>query len=352
MIHLAIITDPEMPASIRFYRTQGVFPLLEKQTGGRVRVTEVPIHQFIAHEANALAYDVAIIERPINPRAQTAIQMCKGAGTMCWGDYDDDLFNIPDYNNSQDYYAVEQNTQLVQQCMAAFDIITVSTPALRDLYSGINPNIIVVPNAWNDFRYPFSDIRDPSGPIRMAWRGTNKHYGDVDSVRAPMARSLQDPAFAWAFFGWRPPLLQIKRNQYRPFSGLFSYFKTFAASAPDYLVVPLEVNAFNKSKSNCSWLEATGFAGAVTIAPMGLPEFDRPGVIRYKDAKHLEDIFKGIKAGKYDKRERVEAGREDIRENYRLSQINAIRGAVIEKAFGVAATALENAGESIGSLPG
>lgn len=273
---------------------------------------------------NPYPYDAILVERPITPQALQLVTQCKNMGVIAWIELDDDLLRIPDYNNSQDFFSVPQHVQTIQQIIATADLVTVSTPHLQKLYGSINRNTRVIPNAWCDYRFPLPQIPQTGRPIKMAWRGSNKHSGDIYEVKTPVAQAMQDPSFGWTFFGDRPHFLNIPRKNYRPFSGLFSFFRDFILSKPDFLVVPLLVNDFNKSKSNCSWIEAT-MAGAATIAPMGLPEFDQPGIIRYKDNAHLKKIFDMIKKGKIDKREQVEASREALVENFRLSKVNELR---------------------------
>ena len=335
MLKIGIITDPNTPPSVRFYRTTGVFHYLTKLSGGRFQVEEVDNRRVLQDETAAFRFDACLVERPISTSALSIITHLKNMGVAVWLDYDDNLLDIPDYNTAQDYFHVQDNANVVQQCLAMADIVTCATEYLTKLYKGINRNTVTIPNAWNDFR--FAPLAKPEGthrPIRMAWRGANKHDGDLYAVRGTLAPALQDPAYQWAFFGYRPHYLGVKRSQYVPFSGLATYFRTFFTAGIDYLFVPLEVNNFNRAKSNISWIEAT-IAGAVTIAPAALPEFNRPGLIRYKDNRHLKDIFARIKAGKYDKAERVQASREDLRENYALSQVNALRAGVMAKLFGM-----------------
>lgn len=335
MLKIGIVTDPNTPPSVRFYRTTGVLHYLTKLSGGNFQVEEVPQANLLRDESAAFAFDACLIERPITPPALSIIHHLKNLGCAVWLDYDDNLLDIPDYNNAQDYFTEQQAAETVRQALTAADIVTCATEYLTKLYKGINPNTITIQNAWNDFRHaPLAEPSPAHTPIRMAWRGANKHDGDLFGVRAVLATTLQDPAFDWKFFGYRPFYLGLTKQQYVKWAGIATYFRTFFTAGVDYLFVPLEVNNFNRGKSNLSWIEAT-VAGAVTIAPAGLPEFDRPGVIRYKDNRHLADIFAKVKAGKYDKAERVQASREELRENYALSRVNAIRAGVLAKMFGM-----------------
>jgi hypothetical protein len=61
-----------------------------------------------------------------------------------------------------------------------------------------------------------------------------------------------------------------------------SYQIQLRGTSPDYIVVPLVNDAFNRCKSNIAWIEATN-AGAVTIAPSYLPEFRGPAMHPLQD---------------------------------------------------------------------
>ena len=333
---IGIAQDHQVPASVRFYRTMGPVSFLEKQYPGLFQVDFRPAQYFAGHEMHVFPYDIMLIERPITGTALQIVRLCKSQGVITWVDYDDNLFQIPAYNKSRNYFSQSSNFKTVQQIMSEADLVTVSTQALKNIYAGLNKNVRVIPNTWNSFRFPLPESYSDAGtPIRMAWRGGDKHSGDLNDVRVPFQNAVNDPAFDWRLFGDRPePHITIKDNQHIGFMLLFPYLKTLIQSSFDYLFVPLQANEFNKGKSNCSWIEAT-FAGAVTIAPMGFPEFDQPGVIRYKDNKHLKIIFDGIKKGKYDKRERVEASRTALMEKYHLGLANELRKNLLLEFFPV-----------------
>ncbi len=59
---------------------------------------------------------------------------------------------------------------------------------------------------------------------------------------------------------------------------------------------PMINNLFNASVSNIAWLETTN-AGAVSIAPNWLPEFDVAPSLRYKNHKELKRILNEIAQG-------------------------------------------------------
>lgn len=337
MLKLAIATDDETPPAVRLYRTFGPISFMEKQFPN-FRVDYVPARHFLAHEMNAFPYDIVLVERPITWIAAQIVEQCKSQGVVVWLDLDDNLFQIPSYNDFQDYFRNNENVNQVQKMLSVADLVTVTTAHLQRLYGGINRNTHIIPNAWCDFRFPMLPAQKENKAVRIAWRGGSQHGGDVFPVRSVIKDVIVDPAFEFTLFGGRSRFedyLSVPDKSYQPFTTLFTYLQSFILSKPDYLFVPLQINDFNRSKSNCSWIEAT-IAGAVTIAPMGLPEFDQPGVIRYKDNANLKVIFAGIKKGKYDKVERVEASRKALFERYRLSQVNFARKELLEGLFSVA----------------
>ena len=74
-------------------------------------------------------------------------------------------------------------------------------------------------------------------------------------------------------------------------------------------------------------------AGGGVIAPMSMPEFNRPGVIRYKDNAHLKDIFDQIAKGKIDKVKITQEGQEYILNERTLSAANEVRAEALRKLF-------------------
>ena len=150
MINIGIVTDPNTPPSVRFYRSTGVFHYLSRQTGGQYQVQEIPQQSMLRDESAAFSFDAVLVERPISPAALSIIQHCKAMGCAVWLDYDDNLLDIPDYNTAQDYFYEKTNADIVRQCMALADVVSCATDYLSRLYQGINRNTITIPNKIND----------------------------------------------------------------------------------------------------------------------------------------------------------------------------------------------------------
>jgi len=71
-------------------------------------------------------------------------------------------------------------------------------------------------------------------------------------------------------------------------------------------------------------------AGAPILAPEWLPEWEHPGVIRYKNPMHLQVLLSDIRAGRIDKIKEVEAGRQWIAEHRDLNKHNETRNSILD----------------------
>lgn len=280
-------------------------------------------------------YDVLLCENCLTQQSAAVISIAKSYGMKVWIDIDDDKQNVPSYNAAHIVLRTKAAKELDLGAVKQADIVTVSTLAIKDVYGKFNPNIVVVPNAWNDylFQQP-AQLAAQGSIVKVAWRGGDKHSGDLESVREPLIKFFSNSKITWRFYGaFPPPWLRWESRHYVPFQPLFLWWKTLISARPDWLFVPLADNKFNRAKSDCSAIEANMLAGAGVIAPACMPEFNHPGVIRYKDNAHLEDIFNRIVGRQIDKRQVVRDGQSYIASNRRLSELNQKRLGAILKMF-------------------
>lgn len=141
------------------------------------------------------------------------------------------------------------------------DLVTVTTPKLRELYSGFNEHIEVLPNAVDTEIWKPRSQRPPSdGKVRILFSGTLTHQHDLALVAPAIERiALEIPEqVEFLFWGNTPARLhhlpQIRTaaeftDDYR------SYSRCLQALPIDLALVPLEITAFNRAKSEIKWLE-------------------------------------------------------------------------------------------------
>jgi hypothetical protein len=324
-IVLASIFETKAPA-VDFYRNSGVW-------------TSVPGVQFIGAPRNAdwnyifSGADVLFVDRQFIGGCMPIINLAKQRGIPVVLDADDDLFNINEYHPHFDQLTLPQVQQTIKEVLKSADALIVTTPALQKLYAPYNANIVVIPNAWNDHLHTMADLstRRKRKVAKMAHRGAKAHQRDVFEVHRTINNYLDK--FDWYFYGDMPLSVDLgfSRTLWQP---LHTYFASLAALAPDFIFVPLSNTDFNKAKSNIAWMEGVVLGGSVVIAPDWLPEFDRPGVLRYGvgEKNNLHKVFdRAMKMTHEEKMLLVENAQRFISNNLRMSGWNEERRAVLER---------------------
>jgi hypothetical protein len=287
---IAIIAKA-IESAVTYYRANGVLSELCRSNNWQCGVyapkalTDDFLHTF----------DIIFFHRPILPSETFTLWKAKRAGVKVWLDIDDLLWAIPLANPARTMFSPEDRTELLTNMLNA-DVVTCSTEALADaIQEQFNRTAIVIPNAYNP-RHGQAQAFNPT-PKRptVLWRGSNTHDGDLYAHRSAF-RECQN--LQHLFFGSLPWYLHkdygghLEKLYHENFtSTILQYFDKLRDINPTYMIVPLENNAFNRAKSNIAAIEATMYAGAVTIYPSYMPEFSKFPGIPYDDAKHLGKVL-------------------------------------------------------------
>jgi hypothetical protein len=328
-IVLASIFETKAPA-VDFYRNFGVW-------------SSVPGVQTMLLPRNAdwsyalSAADVLFVDRQFIGGCLPIIKAAKEKGIPVIVDVDDDLLNIDIYHPHLDQLTNPAVVQTIKEVLRSADLLMVTTPGLAKLYAQYNENITVIPNAWNDHMHAMPDLparRKRKFPT-MAYRGAKAHQRDIFEVHRTINSHLEK--FDWYFYGDIPISVDVKFNRV-PWQQLHQYFNHIAGLAPDFMFVPLANTTFNREgKSNAAWIEASVLAGAVVIAPDYLPEFNKPGVLRYGigEKNNLHKVFaRALEMTHEQKMSMVELSQQYINNNLRMSGWNEERRAALDRLFG------------------
>lgn len=329
--HIAVIAQPQSAAT-DYYRTIVPFQHLARTTG---EIT-VSVHE----PGEARWYDMARADIVVlcRPNGDSFLQIMSEVKRMetvrIWSDFDDDLFNITPANPAHAHFNRDQIKKTVRDALALSDVVTVSTKTLEQLYGPLmpQPSITVIPNAYNHYDRPFLPVRPQKKPIRLFWRGSATHVHDLYTIQGVLNAAVKSKEFDVAFLGidtWMLPWLS-PGYKIQPWKTLYSYLDDLPRVAPDWIVVPLENTAFNQAKSNIAWIEATT-VGAACLAPAGMPEWVRPGILRYENEDHLFQLMKDISSGGITKEPLVEESRLWLNNFLRLEQVNETRLDVIRQ---------------------
>jgi hypothetical protein len=137
-------------------------------------------------------------------------------------------------------------------------------------------NYSVINNAFNDYIFDLSYDNFSNYNKTVLWRGCSTHFPDFENYIDNLIEVIKDNKdFTFIFLGICPDRrLQSLSNTkvINKSIDVIEYHYYIKTVKPSLVFVPLADNHFNRSKSNCSKLEAT-FAGAITLSP-SFEEFD------------------------------------------------------------------------------
>jgi len=148
------------------------------------------------------------------------------------------------------------------------DGIIVSTPALADLYSEINPNVYLCPNMVEPDDWPGPQTLE-DGVLRIGWGASHSHIVDAPLVRRALMWAADQPGVEVWVFGigdiYKFPGA-VKRAPWT--DNLADYRKSLGRC--DVMVCPLNETPWARYKSDLKALEAA-MAGAWPIVSTATP---------------------------------------------------------------------------------
>lgn len=174
----------------------------------------------------------------------------ESTGAMVALEFDDYVPNIP----VQSVYRKLVPQSVIKQMrrtMEQVDWLVVSTSALADEYAGYHSDIRI---AQNGLHLPWwqglQGERRAGKKLRVGWAGGVSHTGDLAEIRA-LVKDMEDEV-EWVFMGMQP---KDVRCEFHPGVPIEQYPKKLASLNLDLALVPLEINQFNRCKSNLRLLE-------------------------------------------------------------------------------------------------
>lgn len=259
-----------------FWRCMGPMAYLAKHSGYQLYCAP----QGVPFNWDTLAqYDYVFLHRPCRQEDFALIQMARQLNIPTWADYDDWLFHLPPWNPSAPVYHNLNLQQHMAACIASADVVSVTTGALSKMLMKLNPNVVIVPNAYRTDLFGF---RKEPGPREdfLYWRGSNTHDGDVASV----LDALPDLPGKTKFIGSPGyfALSKMSADKYEMINpaGNLHYWRMIYEMRGKVMILPLDDCFFNQCKSNIAWMEAV-HAGSMIVVP-DMPEWHQPGAIGYK----------------------------------------------------------------------
>jgi O-antigen biosynthesis protein len=178
------------------------------------------------------------------------------------------VMEIDDYCNEVNYYSpsapvfkpYSESTNAIMEQLTLSDMVVVSTPYLKGLYTFFNKNIKVVPNGmdfsiWDNLK----DAPKKGKKVRIGWAASSAHGEDLRFIEKVVLKLLYKyPNIEFSFFGGVPDFFIGKDKRIktvRKWVNVYEYPQTLKNLNLDIGIAPLLDNNFNRSKSNLRWLE-------------------------------------------------------------------------------------------------
>jgi len=192
---------------------------------------------------------------------------------------DDVVFKecIPDYNKFKFAFDTEEIRQNCVDIINMVDEVTVTCDFMRRLYQEktgqqkitVIPNF--VPTGWMGYLFDPRKIErefeNNKRKPRILYTGSGAHYDvdnktggkdDLSEVRDFIRATVNK--YQWVFVGAFPPplqdLVQSRQIEFYPWQTLLQYPQFIANLNAQLMVAPLQVNDFNRSKSDIKFIEA------------------------------------------------------------------------------------------------
>lgn len=165
-------------------------------------------------------------------------------------EFDDYLPNIP----TRSIHRKELSQGLIKnmrRAIEAVDWLVVSTPKLAQEYASFHNDIRVAKNGLLPEWWKGLESKRRTGKkMRVGWAGGSSHTGDLAEIKW-VVKELQDEV-EWVFMGMKPEGVDCEYHKGAPID---RYPAKLASLNLDLAVVPLEINQFNRCKSNLRLLE-------------------------------------------------------------------------------------------------
>lgn len=226
-----------------------------------------------------LNYDIIVFHRPDTPEHHKLGQMLKAMGKKIVFD-NDDTYKI---DEEHPYYHMDEENflrnrtfknNIVDSFILNSDLVTCTTEALKEEYSQINPNVIVLPNCVDPLDWD-EPLRNEGDKVRIGIVGSTLYHHDFKYIESYIRELSERDDVQLVLFGlhteeqleknrlvrrvykkelefWR----SLKNLERVPFCRMEEYFTQLNELRLDIMLIPRKDSALNKAKSNVKYLEA------------------------------------------------------------------------------------------------
>ena len=337
-----------------------LYKLHEKEMADVMLIEEWQLGQDSAIEG-ALWADLLVFHRPANEEWFKFIKTMQKYGKIFVSDYDDNPFHTSPMNPFYGYigteeveyvwpdgtkewlwsedmvsktgkkiFNIEKNINLRETFKANFkksDLVTCTTPELRDAFLKLNKNVSVLPNliATEFFPEP-ADMG--KGDIRIGWQGGSSHYEDLFFIKPVIKTVLEKHSnVKFVFYGdmrFKPLFNDCPQEQleFHHWTSHEVYPYKLTLMNLDIGLCPLVDNEFNRTKSAIKWMEYS-MVKMATIASVIPPysnviKHGETGLLCKEDHKEWIDALEDLISNKGKRYAMACTARQDVLDNHNI----------------------------------
>jgi glycosyltransferase involved in cell wall biosynthesis len=282
--------------------------------------------------------DIVVYQRHAERQTFMNALVLKRLGTKVVFEVDDFLGGIDKLSPAKTAYDANTQEQMLKIMMMS-DAVTVTTDYLKNILSGFNPNIYVLPNSlnpdlWNLYYEQRMKLKaKKSDKVVIGWMGSKTHLSDFMEVKDVLFNIVKtNPNVILKIVGFEELGLLFK-EAIEPFKDrvILTPWKNNMFDYPsdmlqfDIGLCPLKNSRFNKAKSNLKWLEYSAMAiptVATNIEPYKSIDDGVTGFLTSANNNYIEweRKLKTLIKSEMLRRKMGEAARAEVWENYNIKK--------------------------------
>lgn len=118
------------------------------------------------------------------------VKWCDSADKFCVWDADDDIFQTQQVLAKGTAYDDPETVKRMARGISASHAVTVTTPALAEIYSRYNDNVVILPNCVPDWLL-WRDMPDEGDEFSIVYTCGPSHTRDIQELAPTLARFMQ-----------------------------------------------------------------------------------------------------------------------------------------------------------------
>lgn len=180
----------------------------------------------------------------------------------------DDYLEVDESNPRKIQHEKADAVGIIKDTLGIADMVTTTTPELREYLLQFNSNVVVLPN-YMDLEYWDGPIfKNDSNEVRVGWVGSITHFEDIKCIRKTLIEiGIDHPEVKFIFMGDLRMRDLLKGLNAEVMLGVpfQDYASRLRGLRLDIGIAPLQENVFNTYKSGIKVLEY-GICGVPCIA--------------------------------------------------------------------------------------